>query len=261
MPLFRRFLRDNRRGLLGFCVGMILLCASYLPLYPSFGTAELESIYAQFPEPLRRAFGIAGLQDGAGYTQSTIFGVVGTLIAVIATVGWGAAAVAGDEEGGGLELTLARGVTRAQLVLERGLALLVQSVALAGTVALVVLAMNAPTGLGLAVRGVLGAGAAMALLAALYGLLALAVGAVTGRRGAAIATGTVAALAGYVSSVVGSQRAGLEWLSHASPFSWAYATEPLRHGLDLAGAGLLAATAGCLWLLAVWGLARRDVGA
>jgi ABC-2 type transport system permease protein len=46
----------------------------------------------------------------------------------IASAGWGAAAVGGDEESGQLELTVAHGVTRIQVVLERALSLFLRVV-------------------------------------------------------------------------------------------------------------------------------------
>ncbi|SDN65407.1 ABC-type multidrug transport system, ATPase component [Cryobacterium flavum] len=48
---------------------------------------------------------------GAGYTQATLFGLIGFLLLSIAATSWGAGALGGDEESGRLELTLAHGVT------------------------------------------------------------------------------------------------------------------------------------------------------
>lgn len=260
MPVLSRFLKDNRRALWGFAIGMVLLCLVYLPLYPSFGADELESIYAQIPEGLRSAFGVGGLQDGIGYTQSSIFGLAGALLLLIATVSWGARAVAGDEEAGTLELTLAHPVARRRLIVERGLALLIQSCALAAAVFVCVVALSGPAKLGVAASGALAASVALALLGGAFGFAALAAGALTGRRGVAVTVGAAFAVAAYVGNAVGAQSSRFAWARKASPFEWAFGADPLRHGLDPAGALLLLAVILLLWLLAGWSLERRDVG-
>lgn len=259
MALFRRFLRDNRRGLIGFGIGVVALCVVYLPLYPSFGTEELQDIYAQIPESLQRAFGVGGLQDGVGYTHSSIFGLAGTLLLIIALLAWGAQAVAGDEESGALELTLAHGVTRLQLVVQRGAAIAVQACVLGALVALSVMGLSGPSKLSLEPLKVVAATVALVLLGAFFGLLGLAVGALTGRRAVALAVGATVAVASYVANALGGQDPALDWVRRASPFEWAYGADPLRNGFDVGGVIALTVASLLVWALAAWGLARRDL--
>lgn len=259
LPLFTRFLADGRRALIGWSIAMVAMCLAYLPVFPLLGD-ELERMLADVPEALLGAFGVTTLADGAGYAHSTVFTLSGALLMIVAALGWGVRAVAGDEEAGTLELTLARAVTRTGLLVQRTAAVIVMIMTLALVVMLSVAALSGPSELELRVGNVVAAGAALGGLALLFGLIALAVGAATGRRGLALATGAGLAVAAYLADALGAQVTQLEVLRSASPFYWAYANDPLRNGLDAGGVGLLVGIAVLAVAVAGPAFARRDVG-
>lgn len=261
MTLFARFLRENRRSLIVWSAAQAALCFMYLPFYPSIGGPELAELMARIPTAMLAAFGMAGPLDGVGYTHATIFGLIGTLLLVLAAVGWGARAVAGDEESGGLELTLSYPATRTQVVLQRALALAFQTAVVALTVVLSIVALTGPAQLEVLPANALAAGLSFWLLGLTFGLVALAAGSVRGGRGAATGVAAGLAVVAYLAQTLGQQVAGLTWSLRLSPFQWAFGTDPLRNGLAAGGAALLAAACLLLVALAVWGLNRRDVGA
>lgn len=260
MTLFSRFLRENLRSLTVWSAAQAALCVMYLPFYPSIGGAELSELMARIPDAMLAAFGMSGPLDGVGYTHATIFGLIGTLLIIIATVSWGTRAVAGDEEAGTLELTLTYPVTRSQVVRERALALIVQAAVVALTVTLAILALTTPFQLGVKPLNALAAGLSFWLLGALFGLVALAAGCFSGR--ATVATGAAATVAvvAYLAQTLGQQVRGLAWLARLSPFDWAFGNDPLRSGLGSVGPALLGAACLLLTLAATWGLRRRDAG-
>ncbi len=260
MILFTRFLRENRRALIVWSVAQAALCGMYLPFYPSLGGAELTELMARIPDAMLAAFGMSGPLDGVGYTHATIFGLIGTLLLIIAAVSWGARAVAGDEESGALELTLSYPVTRAQVVWERALAIAAQTAVVALTVTVAILVLSGPSQLGVRPLNALAAGFAFWLLGLLFGLLALAAGCFSGRPGVATGSGAGAAVAAYLAQTLGQQVDGLAWLARLSPFDWAFGSDPLRSGLSGSGPGLLAAACLLLAAVAAWGLRRRDAG-
>jgi len=260
MILFTRFLRENRRSVIGWGVASASVCFLYLPFYPSMGGPELEQLMSRMPSAMLAVFGLSGPLDGVGFTHATIFGLLGTLLLILAAVGWGARAVAGDEESGALELTLSYPVTRAQVALQRALAMLVLTSVLALVVALSIVALSGPAQLNVAPVNALAASTAFWLLGLLFGLVALAAGCLSGRKGAATGAGAVAAVAAYLAQTLGNQVSGLEWLARLSPFEWAFGSEPLRFGFSAGGLGLLAALCALCVVAAVWGLQRRDVG-
>jgi ABC-2 type transport system permease protein len=98
----------------------------------------------------------------------------------------------------------------------------------------------------------------MVLLGVEYGFLALAVGAVTGRRSVAVGAPSVAAVAGYVVYVGGLMVDELSGLSPWSPFHQALAAGPLDSGLP-ARFALLALGAVVAVVAAAPVFARRDI--
>ncbi len=158
LPLFRRALLDHWRSTLAWAVGLAAAILVYLPLFPSLGNSdEMQDMINALPPEMTRALNYDQIASGPGYTQATIFGLIGFLLLTIASVSWGASAVAGDEESGQLELTLAHAVTRPQVVLERALAIAVRTVALAAVVFILVLLLNEPAELGIQTQDLFGA--------------------------------------------------------------------------------------------------------
>ncbi|MBR22633.1 MAG: ABC transporter permease subunit [Microcella pacifica] len=260
LPLFRRALADSWRGLVGWMLGLAAVVGMYLPLYPSIGgNPEFIAIIESLPPELVTALSYDQITTGSGYTLGTVHGLIGFVLVTIAAVGWGASAIAGDEERGTLELTLAHGVSRHQLVLERLAAIVVKLVALTAWVTLLVAVLNGPSELDISTEGILAGGVALlgtGLVTATIGLLA---GALTGRRMIAIGAGAGIAVLGYALNALGNQNADLEWLHAISPYHWAYGTNPLESGFD-ASVGLLYAVAIIASAVAVLAFRRRDVG-
>jgi ABC-2 type transport system permease protein len=260
LPLVRRGLADSWRGLLGWALGLVAIAALYLPLFPSFGGgSQFAAILEGLPPELVSALNYDQITSGTGYAQGTVYGLLGFVLLTIAATSWGAAAIAGDEESGTLELTLAHGVSRTQVVLERSAAIAIKLVALAAWLTVVVLALNGPSELGLSLGGVLAGGAALlgvSLLTAMIGVLA---GALTGRRIIAVGAAAGIAVAGYAANAIGNQSADLEWFHTLSPYHWAFGANPLADGLST-GVGLLYALAAVALVVAVWAFRRRDVG-
>lgn len=262
LPLFRRAFVDSWRGTLGWGVGLAAAALLYLPLYPSIGgSAQMQDMINALPPELTKALNYDQIATGPGYTQATLFGLIGFLLMTIASVSWGAAAVGGDEESGQLELTLAHGVRRVQVVLERALALALRVVVLAALVLVLVLALNGPSQLGLEPGNVVGAAVLFAGLALLSGSAALCAGAASGRRTVGLAAGAAVGVLGYVFNAVGQQAPGVEWLLNLSPYHWAYGNSPVVNGADWAAAGWLWGLSAALVAIAAVVLDRRDVGA
>ncbi|CAN7254787.1 ABC transporter permease subunit [Pseudarthrobacter oxydans] len=262
LPLFRRAFFDTWRSTLGWALGLAAAIFLYLPLYPSIGgSAQMQDMIDALPPEMTKALNYDQIATGPGYTQATLFGLLGFLLMTIASVSWGAAAVGGDEESGQLELTLAHGVRRVQVVLERALAVLLRVVLLAALVCALVWLLNGPAQLGIGLGNLLGATVLFAGLALLSGTAALCVGAVTGRRTYGLAAGAGVGVLGYVFNAVGRQSKDVEWLLTFSPYHWAYGNSPVANGADWPAAAWLWAISAALVALAAVALERRDVGA
>lgn len=264
LPLVRHTLRRTRTGVIGWSLGLVASALLYLPLYPSMGASgELDAVVTSLPPDLVSALNLGAISTGAGYAQATLFGLLGFVLLTLAAVGWGAAAIGGEEESGALELTLAHGVTRVQVALEAALALAVRLLVCCAVLSVTVLALAGPSELGLSPGGVLAGTCALYLLSLLAGLAAVTVGALTGSRTASIAGGAAVAVLGYVLNALGNQAEATGWMRGISPYHWVFGADPLATGPSPEVLGDLAVTlggCGVLVLVAAVGLSRRDIG-
>lgn len=261
LPLFTRAFVDPWRSTLGWAAGLAVTIFLYLPLYPSIGASpEMQRMVQAFPPEIIKALNYDLVTTGPGYTQATMFGLIGFLLMTIASVAWGASAVGGDEESGQLELTLAHGVTRTQVVLERALAILLRVLLLAALVFALIRLLNDSAELNIQPENLFGASVLFAGLSMLTGSTALFAGAVTGRKTYGLAAGAGVGVLGYVFNAVGRQSRDVDWLLNLSPYNWAYANNPLANGADWPAAGWLWGISAALVGLSAVALGRRDVG-
>ncbi|MBF6842443.1 hypothetical protein, partial [Acinetobacter baumannii] len=121
---------DGWRGQIGWSLGIALAIGLYLPLFPSLQSPALAQLMSSLPIELVNTLGFDQIASGAGYAQSTFFGLIGFVLAAIASTSWGSGFIAGAEESGRLELTLAHAVSRTQYALESAAALVVRMLAL-----------------------------------------------------------------------------------------------------------------------------------
>jgi len=96
-------------------------------------------------------------------------------------------------------------------------------------------------------------------LALVFGTLALAVGAATGRRSLAIGVAASLAVATYVVNSLASLVSWLEHLQWLSPFYFYARSDPLRTGLDLSDLFILLAIAAVFAAAAPFLFRRRDL--
>jgi ABC-2 type transport system permease protein len=263
MPLevFADALRERRRSLLWWTIGLAALVALNVAFYPSVRDDPALSGYAKdLPESVRALFagGELDIASPAGYLNSRIFALMAPLLFLIVAIGAGSAAVAGEEERGTLELVLAHPVRRRDYVLQRFLALAVLLAALTtvllATVALGSLAVDLEIGFGkLAVASL-----SVGLLALLFAAIALATGALAPGRARAIAVAGGLAVAAWIFDGLARSVDPLEGLRPLGPYYHALGQNPLREGAPSAGWALLIAAAAIASVLAAAGLERRD---
>jgi ABC-2 type transport system permease protein len=259
LPVLRRQIIDGWRGVVGWSIGIAGVLLIYLPVFPSMQTPELSGMLDSLPPELVRTLGYENITTGAGYAQSTFFGLIGFVFITIAGISWGSASTAGAEESGQLELILAHDVGRVRYALESAAALTLKLIVLGAAGYLVVWLMNDPAGLGLDAGNLLAVSKAWVGLGLLAATAAFAAGAATGRRTWAIGAGAALAVVGYVLQAVANNSEDLDWLRTLSPIEWAYGNAPLASGFDWAGLALLWGGSAVLIGLATLALTRRDI--
>jgi len=223
-------LYNRRRSTLWYAVGMALYMLVIVALYPSFKHSSELNKLTEGNSPLAALFGATGtLTSPAGWMNVNAYANFLPLIMLLLTIGYGAGAIAGQNEDGTLGLLVVLPLARRRILAGKAAAMITQALILG-------LAVAACVYLGRAFQVILDPGhVATATLAVLllgldFGLIALALGAATSNRGTAIGTtGAFAAVCYLVSSLAPV----VHWihpLRFASLFYWAVGNQQLTDG-------------------------------
>lgn len=259
--IMERALLDRKRALIAWTLGLVALTAFTLAFYPAIkDNPQWNDLLEGIPEGLRTFIGEHSLTSPEGYLESQLFLYLIPLLFTTYAVGRSADAIAGEEQRRTLDLLLSTPVTRRRVALEKfgavtiGVFLLAS--ALTGTLYVGALLVDMDIGLGELATAASGA----ALLGLLFGAIALAIGAGTGKKGVAIGTAAALAVASYFLYSLAPVVDALEPYRKLSPFYYYWANSPLENGPDVAHFVVLLGALALLLFVAVLRFDRRDVG-
>jgi ABC-2 type transport system permease protein len=258
--LLRRGLRDHRRALVGWCLGIVGYCAFVASIYPSIkGFSGFQNLVQQYPPALKSLFNIGGdITTGAGFLDTELFSLILPLLVLTLAIGSGARTFAGEEETGRLELVLAYPLRRRNAVLAKAgaLAAEIAAVCAAGFVALA--ALDGIVGLGLDFGHLAEAMVGVAVLGLVYGWLALALGAAWPSKLLALGVPAAYAAAAYLVGGLHDLAGWLDPLRFLSPF-WLVGQAPLQNGSRGWGVVVVALAAVAALAAGAWLVERRDL--
>lgn len=259
--LLLRELRFRLNAVIGWGLGLSLLPAIYIGVYPEFAE-QMADFQDLMDLAIYQALGISmgGFED---FAASTITNLVPVVLAIFAVMN-GTATLAGEEDSGHLELIVALPIPRWQIVTVKALALalaLLGILAIVGAAAAVTLASIADQ-----VETVVTPGSFfMSVLAAwplvlAFGMIGLFLGAFSPSRRAAVAIATAVVLASYVGRNLTGMIESLESIQGLFPFYYFDATAGgLIDGQESADILVLLLIALVAFGLAVVFFGRRDL--
>lgn len=247
------------RGTIGYTLGMAMYVFVIVALYPSFKDDTSLNQFTSGNATAAALFGATGsLTSPAGWLNANIYSNLLPLVLLLLTIGYGASAIAGQDEDGTLCLIVTLPVSRARILAQKALALIAVAVPTGLATILVVLAGRS-FDLSIGTGNLVGATIGATLLGIDFGALAMFIGALSGSR--AIALGVTSALAA-ASYLVSSLAAVTHWirpLRFESLFYWAVGNAQLRSGLSLTSVMVLVGFAIVAFGAAVKAFERQDV--
>lgn len=262
-PILERALRDRRRSLIGWALGIGIYVGMIVAFWPSIrGSSEISKAIENYPEAMKEFFGGAAGFDytrPGGFLNTQLFSLILPLLVSAFAIGFGAAALASDHQRGALDLELSLPVRRARLVGEKAAALVAGVAMLTLVSGLVIVVVGVLVDLGIPTAEVAAACTGVALIALLHGLLALTVAAGTGNRALAVGVSTAAFVAGYLIQALSGLVDALEPLRSLSPLHHANGTIPISNGFPVVHHLLLAAVCALLYVAVVQLFERRDI--
>src|SRR5215472_18365210 len=250
-------LRLRRRSAVGYAAGLALYTLVVVALYPSFkSSTALNSLSGSTAAAL---FGVTGrLTSPGGWLNGNIYSNFFPLIMLLLTIGYGAACLAGQDEDGTLALMAALPVRRRAIVFQKAWAMALQAVLLAAAVTVCVLAGR---GFQLAIDpgDAVATAAALTLASLDFGLLTMAAGAATGRRGTALGIGASLAAASYLLSTLATTITGIRPGRYLSLFYWSVGNDQISKGVTIADFTVLTTAGLCALIAAAAAFRRADL--
>jgi len=255
----------SRRRSLAWWVGgsfaYLLFLGSAFPTLRE-NAAEWERMMENYPEALRAMFNMvegSSFGTGPGFLHMELFSFVLPLLLIVFAVGFGARAIAGEEEEGTLDLVLSAPITRRRVLAEQFAAMVVATFLIGVVTCVAILIAGAGFDMGLVPGRVAAAVFAAVLIALVFGTLSLALGCITGRRGLAMGVTGAVALAAYLVFSLAEMVGWLGTIQKASPWYYYAASAPMLRGLEWAHVGVLVALVVAVAVAGGLVLERRDL--
>ena len=250
-------LRLRRRSAIGYAAGMAFYTLIVVALYPSFkNSTSLNSLSGSTAAAL---FGVSGpLTSPSGWLNGNIYGNFFPLIMLLLTIGYGAASLAGQDEDGTLALVAALPIRRRTILLQKAGAMALQAILLGVAVTICVI-IGRGFQLAISPANTIAVSVALVLLGLDFGLVTMAVGAITGRRGTALGVGAGLAAASYLLSSLASTISSIRPGRYLSLFYWSVGNDQISRGVSAVDFAVLIVVGLAVLLAAVVAFRRADL--
>ena len=257
--VLRLDLRLRRRSVVASTLGVAAYAFVIVALYPAFRhDSGLDQLSRSNPT-IGALLGATGsLTSPAGWMNANLYTNVLPLFGLLLTIGYGASAIAGQDEEGTLGLVASLPLTRQQILLQKVVALVLLSVAVP-VVCGVLTVVGRGYGVDLPTTALVETTVAAALMSLDFGLAALALGAWTGRRGTAVGVSAGVAAAAYVVSALSPVVDAVHRVRYASPLYAAVGAGQVHDGVAAAMWLVLVGLAVVLTAAAREGFRRADL--
>jgi ABC-2 type transport system permease protein len=223
----------RRRGIIGYALGMAAYVFVIVAMYPSFKNDTSLNQLTDGDSTVAALFGASGsLTSPTGWLNANIYSNFLPLVVLLLTIGYGASAIAGQDEDGTLGLSVTLPLSRQRILAQKALALVFLALP-TGLVTVIVVLAGHGFDLTLGTGHLIGATIGTVLLGIDFGLLALLIGSLSGSRSVALGVTSALAAASYLISSLAPVAHWVHPLRYGSLFYWAVGDAQLEHGLSL----------------------------
>jgi ABC-2 type transport system permease protein len=250
-------LRLRRRSAIGYAAGVALYTLIVVALYPSFQhSTSLNRLSGSTAAAL---FGVTGqLTSPGGWLNGNIYGNFFPLIMLLLTIGYGAAALAGQDEDGTLALLTVLPIRRRTILVQKAGAMALQALLLSVAVAICVL-VGRGFQLSISPANTIDVSMAVVLMGMDFGLVTMAVGAATGRRGTALGVGAGLAASSYLLNSLASTISHIRPVRYLSLFYWSVGSNQISRGVSAIDFAVLLVVGLAALVAAVLAFGRTDL--
>lgn len=263
LKILQQSLKMQRKSFIFWTIGLIFLVALYMALYPSIkeSAAELNAYIEKMPEAFRTAFLAEGADYASplGYISSEVYSQMLPILFLFFAIGFGASAIAGEEEKGTLDIVLSTPIRRSQFLLEKFASLVISLIYLSLVIIIALFFGAKFIDVDLTFSQLFSATFMLLLLGINFGSLALFIGSAFGNKGLAIGLTTAFAVFSFLLNAFYAFVSELDKVKDFSPFYHYSSTNALINGIDWPSAWLLIWVTAALVSLSIAAFARRDL--
>jgi len=255
-------LRAMRRAIVWWAVGLAGLVALTDAFWPIFkGSTGITDALNHLPAGVLTAFGLQDFGSPAGYLRANLYEIFVPILLIAAAVTFVSGQTASEESAGRLEIYLAQPVSRWAIYLGRALAALIGLLAVTAILTIAQLVCDSVVSLPIELGHLLATIAMSACVATLFGSLAFAIACARPRPSVVIAAGIELGVASYLVVALFSFSTVLQPWSQLSPWSWAFAGNPLEHATELWRFAALVTPSILLVMIGLRVVGQRDIAA
>ena len=228
------------------------------PMYSAI-EENIADLADDFPEAILAIAGGGDLATPEGFYQVETFSLMAPIAIMIVTIVVGARALAGEESNRTIGLLLANPIKRSTVVAEQALAMVVYA-AVVGVATFAGVALGSViAGLDMSIGNIAATSLLVTLLGLVFGALALALSAATGRVKIAVYGAIGVALASHLFNSLLPLSDNLAGYARWTPNHYYLSNDPLVNGMHWGHAALLAGLAASLVTAAIALFGRRDL--
>jgi ABC-2 type transport system permease protein len=260
--VFAKTIRDQRRALMWWALGFVGTVFMYAAFWPTIrdNARQFNDYIAKLPEAIRNLIG-GDYGTPQGYVQAEMFSLLMPVLLLVYAIGAGARAIAGEEEGGTLDLLLSAPIRRRRVLLDKFWAVVAASVLFATLAWVAIVLIGRAYGLTVSLVNLSAAVVNLFLLGVAFGSIALAVGSATGNKGMAIGVTSGLAVATFIVKTLAPSVPAMKPLRFLSPFYFYSNHRPLANGFDALDIGVLGVISVVSLVAALFSFERRDLSA
>lgn len=253
---------SEHQGLLIIVAYVMFLIMGVLmgPLYALMDKTLLQYT-DQLPEELWAFVGSegGGMGTAEGFYEVETFGLTVPIATMVVAIVIAARALAGEEANRTMGLLLANPIKRRKVVIEKAYAMVALTLAVGLATWAGVWTGSLLGGLGMSPLNIAAASLLGSLVGVVFGGLALAVSAATGRVRVAVFTTVGVALVAYLINSISILNDTVEGIAAFTPFDYYLTSDPLNNGFHWGHVAILAVIAVVLVAIAVALFDRRDL--
>ena len=256
-----KVLRDQRRSLLYWGIGLIAMAAMMSAIYPSMASMpSIDKFIQEMPESMMQFFGgITDYSTPVGYFGTELYSFMVPLLFLIFGIGFGASAIAGEEEKGTMDFLLANPVPRWSVVVAKFTAMTLGMLLLglffwAGMAACVLI-----IDINISLLKIAEATFGALMLALVFSTLALLLGSLKGNRGMALGLSGGLGVMAYLLNALGGMVDKLKDYRFLSPFYHYMEPNTLKNGIALDHLLVLVGLVLVFFVVSIPVFTRRDI--